>query len=437
MKISDYVRDAAKADRLPKTGRMGKISPTLGLAGEIGSLLTELKKEVRDPKSGNGDAENRRAATRVKEELGDILWYSTAIAKRAGLRFQKHVLHQNLERISQNLGPGKKIPSHLDKGALDQLAKDLKSQGEKIAGTFSAYQSRAVLTSKYSDNREALLRYLVQIWKNSGDLIEKLDLAKAVFSKEEKKIVSKVLGDVMWYVAGFANLYSLDLDTVAKENLSKVRSLFPTQKQRRYTRHFDGGYGPLEKLPRIFTVEFQSVPKSKEVVMLINGVRVGDRLTDNAYEVTNGTTGEIEGYRFHDCIHLAFVAVLGWSPVMRALMKLKRKSNKEVDNVEDGARAQIVEEMIVKLAHSYAVETDREALLDNKNRVSVDLLKQVVALTSGLEVAGGSSGTSGCKYWEWEQAILRGFKVYNYLRRNGGGRVHVNMNSRRISYRRF
>ena len=42
---------------------------------------------------------------------------------------------------------------------------------------------------------------------------------------------------------------------------------------------------------------------------------------------------------FHDVFHLAYAAVLGWSPTTRALLKIKRKSRPEIDENEDGARA--------------------------------------------------------------------------------------------------
>ena len=55
-----------------------------------------------------------------------------------------------------------------------------------------------------------------------------------------------------------------------------------------------------------------------EVHLTLNGALLGNELTDNAYENS--------GYRYHDVFHLAYAAVLGWSPVRRQLMKQKRKT---------------------------------------------------------------------------------------------------------------
>ena len=91
--------------------------------------------------------------------------------------------------------------------------------------------------------------------------------------------------------------------------------------------------------------------------------------------------------------------------------------------------------MIVKISHSYAVGHDRERLLDGKQHVNLNLLKQIVGLAEGLEVAGGRKGFEGCKYWEWQEAIIAGFAVYNELRRNAGGTVVVDLNARSVEYK--
>ena len=65
--------------------------------------------------------------------------------------------------------------------------------------------------------------------------------------------------------------------------------------------------------------------------MTMDGAPLGNELTDNAYEN--------DGYRYHDVFHLAYAAVLGWSPVIRKLMDRKRKSDPQIDRIEDGGRA--------------------------------------------------------------------------------------------------
>lgn len=63
--------------------------------------------------------------------------------------------------------------------------------------------------------------------------------------------------------------------------------------------------------------------------------QVGDPPTDNSRRV--------DGCRFHNAIRLGFLAVLNWSPALRAVLRLRRKSSPGIDECEDGARAVYVE----------------------------------------------------------------------------------------------
>lgn len=69
------------------------------------------------------------------------------------------------------------------------------------------------------------------------------------------------------------------------------------------------------------------------------GAHLGATLTDNSYEQ--------DGERFHDAIHIAFATYVGWSPVLRSLLRVKRRSLQDVDEIEDGARALALEESVI------------------------------------------------------------------------------------------
>ena len=73
--IQGYQQHALRADQL---GNVALSVALLGLFGETGSLLSEAKKKHRDAISYTG-----YEAT-VIEELGDVLWYLTAVAHRGG-----------------------------------------------------------------------------------------------------------------------------------------------------------------------------------------------------------------------------------------------------------------------------------------------------------------------------------------------------------------
>jgi NTP pyrophosphatase (non-canonical NTP hydrolase) len=86
MKLSEYQTRAALTDRLPLPRSHDGVPegppilvPLLGLAGEVGSLLTEYKKHLRD-----GHA-HRLFREQVREDLGDLLWYVADVATKFGL----------------------------------------------------------------------------------------------------------------------------------------------------------------------------------------------------------------------------------------------------------------------------------------------------------------------------------------------------------------
>lgn len=83
---------------------------------------------------------------------------------------------------------------------------------------------------------------------------------------------------------------------------------------------FDADYEAAERFPRRVVAVFRGTREGSrvEVRTEINGRIIGSALTDNAYQD--------DGYRFHDVFHLAYAAILGWSPVLRSLLRLKRQS---------------------------------------------------------------------------------------------------------------
>src|SRR5258706_8460255 len=94
-------------------------------------------------------------------------------------------------------------------------------------------------------------------------------------------------------------------------------------------RFFDDSFPPTQQFPRQFRINIEEVEIDGKikVAMEMDGQPLGDPLTDNAYEE--------DGYRYHDIFHLGYVAVLGWSPVMRKLMGRKRKKDPKTDEIED------------------------------------------------------------------------------------------------------
>ncbi len=148
-----------------------------------------------------------------------------------------------------------------------------------------------------------------------------------------------------------------------------------------------------------------------------NGINIGDRLTDNAMAA--------DDYRFHDVFHYAYAAVLTWSPVVRSLFRLKRKSDPRLDEAQDGARATIIEEGIATWIFGQAVELDFFANM-KPGDLPFDLLKKRVRqFVAGYE-------PEQCPLWLWEEAILEGYAAFRFLSEHRRGRVHIDMANRRL-----
>lgn len=97
MELDEYQSQAVKTVQKPKIESGAEIIPFLGLAGETGELLNEYKKYLRD-----GSA-HERFRDRLKEELGDLLWYLADAASKFDLRLSD-VAETNLTKVRERWG---------------------------------------------------------------------------------------------------------------------------------------------------------------------------------------------------------------------------------------------------------------------------------------------------------------------------------------------
>jgi len=234
-----------------------------------------------------------------------------------------------------------------------------------------------------------------------------------------KAKLKEELGDVLWYVSAIASQNDLDLEAIAIGNLSKIRDRFDSEQSDKFI-IYDSEYPLEEQFPREFEVIFSVLKEDgREKVRIINnltGNQLGNDITDNSHQE--------DGYRFHDIFHFGYVAFLGWSPVVRKLMGIKRKSIDAIDEIEDGARAAITEELISLYIYSYGMD---HQLFKYSSSVDTEVLKTVQRLVSGIEV-------KNCTQKQWETAIINSYKVYDELRINNGGRVLVSIKNRKLIY---
>lgn len=232
--------------------------------------------------------------------------------------------------------------------------------------------------------------------------------------------IAEELGDILWYLANIATKTGLDLETIARQNLAKVSDRWHEQSSPLFgPKLFDDGYPTYEQFPRQFEMMVTTVQSSdgkSRTQLFYQDRRFGDQLGDNAYED--------DGYRLHDVFHLSYVAILGWSPVMRGLFNCKRKSIPVTDENEDGGRANVIDEAISALVFA---EAKKHSFFEGVNSIEYQVLRTIKDLTAHLEV-GRCSGK------QWERAILEGFRIWRALRENGDGKIVCDLLSSTIEF---
>ena len=106
MQFKDFQEQARLTDQAPSNASHDdareparhEIIPLLGLVGEVGGLLGEYKKRLRDGKI------HRNFRSEVAEELGDILWYVANVADKFDLDLEQ-VVSKNLQKVHDRWRP--------------------------------------------------------------------------------------------------------------------------------------------------------------------------------------------------------------------------------------------------------------------------------------------------------------------------------------------
>ncbi|MFL6239002.1 MAG: hypothetical protein ACJ735_05855 [Actinomycetes bacterium] len=224
------------------------------------------------------------------------------------------------------------------------------------------------------------------------------------------------LGDILWYLATLARRSRRTLSEVAHMNLSKTRDRYMTT-DGTLAFSFDDGFPAEQRFPRQFTASFTTHDEGglAKCRLTISNEQYGALLDDNAHYS--------DDYRFHDVFHIAHAAVLGWSPVLRALIAAKRREDETTDRVEDGARAWATEEAVTAMVFELAKAWNS---FEGSERVDDSILGAVKAVTARLEVGAQPSS-------EWERAILTGYAAWRHLRDHGGGAVAVDLDARTVA----
>ena len=217
-------------------------------------------------------------------------------------------------------------------------------------------------------------------------------------------------------MAALARTLDLSLNDVARRNLAKVSAAWGDELP--IASAYDQGFPPEQRFPRCFAIRFVSHERDgiPHVSMYLGDTAVGNPLNDNAYVE--------DFYRFHDAFHLGCAAVLGWSPILRRLLQCKRKEDDDTDRVEDGARAQAIEEGLAAYVFSVA---GRFNSFRDVERIDWELLKTARRMTRHLEVADQPPVA-------WQLAILQAYDIWRGLAEHNGGLVEADLDARTLRF---
>ena len=365
VELQGYVDLIRQTDRLPAND----LRPVLmGLYGEVGSVMAPAKKLHREKEVYTG------YQSAAEEEFGDVLWYFATLARRLG-----HQLPDVLSRAAKDYTttvaasdtPAGPIVYVVAASALRELDDALLELGRAAAELL-------VLVSDSSRAEELLDAF-------ARSYLQALQASRLTFSRVVNRNIAKTSGRF----------------------LEPDRQVLPV---------FDSEFGEDERLPSQFEIHIKQ-RKSGQSYLQWNGVFVGNPLTDNILDP--------DGYRFHDVFHFAHAAVLHWSPTFRALIKHKRKSNRVIDEAQDGGRAIVVEEGLSAWLFTRAKEL---RFFEGQTSLSFDLLKTVNEFVQGYEV-------QACPLRLWEDAILQGYSVFRDVRAQNGGVVIGDRTARTLRFR--
>jgi hypothetical protein len=330
----------------------------MGLFGEVGSIMAPAKKLHREAKAYSG------YRTAVIEELGDALWYFSALCRRLGFSL-----------------------ADLMAGAADR-------GGYSNTIAASDLQDGPLVRIAAPSQLGVLDNMMLELGVAAGALLD--------LDRDRTEARAKLEGFSAAYLNAL-HASGVTFAAVARGNIQKVRGRFlPPDKDT--LPNFDASFGPDERLPDYFEIRILQ-RRSGQSALQWNGVFIGDPLTDNIRDP--------DGFRFHDVFHFAHAAILHWSPTFRALIKHKRKSVPAVDEAQDGGRAIVVEEGLTAWLFSRAKELD---YFEGQTGVSLDLLKVIKQFVAGYEV-------DACPLQLWEDAILQGYAVFREVRKHNGGIV--------------
>jgi NTP pyrophosphatase (non-canonical NTP hydrolase) len=101
MDFNEYQAKAKETAVYPRVQHMPFAYPTVGLSGEVGEVSEKIKKLWRD----KGSVVTDEFLEDIKKELGDVLWYLSALSSDLGLSLND-VAETNIAKLKRRVENG-------------------------------------------------------------------------------------------------------------------------------------------------------------------------------------------------------------------------------------------------------------------------------------------------------------------------------------------
>ena len=406
-----------------------EVIPLLGVGAHVGALMGGQQRYLRDAVVAG------TSKTHMGRHLGEVLRWTALVAVHYGLSLNMIALG-NLDKIDHRA-------IKLGRAGLPAFEQ---ADGVDLEG----YQALARCTDQEADDGLDPLALSVPILGLAGEAGSLLVALKKQYRERKRRddwteFVTTELGDMLWYVSTVATHAGLRVVDIAELDLRRAdaaRVALSHTLDRASLPVLDAQYPVTERFPRRLLLRFQEGARDgvPEVTMSLvavepnafpdgplqrgegkfqgfaTGAPLGDKVTDNS--------AVADAYRYHDAVHLGFLAVMGWSPNLRQLLHLKRKSNAAVDENEDGARAIFAEEGLAALLAKRADDSQGYA---NPRLVPEDMVEIMTTVLEDLEVARMPP-------WLWRVAISQGFTAMRCLQEGRGGYLIADLDDRSLTY---
>lgn len=406
-----------------------ELIPLLGIGAHAGALMGGHQRYLRDAVVAG------TSKTQIGRHLGELLRWVALVA-----------LHHDLSLNSVALANLHKIHLRAVGLGLGGLPDFEESVGVDVEG----YQGLAKCTDQEADDGLDPLALSVPMLGLAGEAGSLLVALKKQYRERARRsdwvpFVAVELGDMLWYIATVATHAGLNVGDIAAQDLRRAEAArvdLGHSLDKASLPVLDLAYPEFERFPRRLLLRFQEGSRdgTPEVTMSLIaaepnpfpdgpvdrgdgkfqgfaiGAPLGDKVTDNSKVA--------DAYRYHDAVHLGFLAVMGWSPNLRQLLHLKRKSNPAVDENEDGARAIFAEEGLAALLAKRADDSQRYA---HPRLVPEELVEIMTTVLEDLEVSKMPPSL-------WRMAISQGFTAMRRLEEGQGGYLIADLDERSLTY---